>query len=294
MAPRLRPIEGFDTVMSTDSDWERWGQRNPYFGVLTHPKFRRENLTPSTLAEFMATGGSHVDYVLGICRQRIDPTFAPSRILDFGCGVGRVLIPFAARVSEAVGMDIAPSMLAEAQRNADEAGAGNVRLVLSDDRLSTIDGSFDLVHSCIVLQHIEPVRGTALFKLLVERVRLGGIGALHVTFGWTFHAETYGQEPPPPPPPTLGPVGRVRAHLAGLKPTPPAAPPEPIADADPMMAMYYYNLSELMFILQQTGVDRVHTELTDHGGALGAYLFFRRQRPSSSDGSLENIESAKL
>ena len=42
------------------------------------------------------------------------------------------------------------------------------------------------------------------------------------------------------------------------------------------MQMYYYNLSALMFILHLAGAERVHTELTDHGGARGAYLFFQK------------------
>ena len=37
------------------------------------------------------------------------------------------------------------------------------------------------------------------------------------------------------------------------------------------MQMNYYNLSELMFILHSAGVMRVHTELTNHGGPIGAF-----------------------
>jgi hypothetical protein len=41
------------------------------------------------------------------------------------------------------------------------------------------------------------------------------------------------------------------------------------------MQMNFYNLSELFFILHQAGVQQIHTDITDHGGALGAFLFFR-------------------
>ena len=44
-------------------------------------------------------------------------------------------------------------------------------LVRSDDTLSAVEGSFDLVHSCIVLQHIEIPRGRQLFAQLVGKVR---------------------------------------------------------------------------------------------------------------------------
>ena len=45
---------------------------------------------------------------------------------------------------------------------------------------------------------------------------------------------------------------------------------------DPEMQMNYYNVSELMFIMQRAGVQRYHAEFSDHGGALGVFLFFHK------------------
>ncbi|EGJ09961.1 hypothetical protein RBXJA2T_06520 [Rubrivivax benzoatilyticus JA2 = ATCC BAA-35] len=42
------------------------------------------------------------------------------------------------------------------------------------------------------------------------------------------------------------------------------------------MQMNFYNASQLLFILQRAGVGAVYSELTDHGGALGLFLYFRR------------------
>ena len=269
--------------MSTDIEWERWGSQDPYFGVLTNPRFRKEGLTPEAKQEFFASGFAHVDYVVSACRRYIDEAFAPLRVLDFGCGVGRLLIPFAGFASEVVGIDVAPSMLDEARRNCVERGIGNVALVLSDDTLSAAEGQFDLVHSCIVLQHIEVARGRALFARLVDKVRAGGCGAIHVTFGWDVHAGTFGIPPEPPlaPPPLTDALSQAKATVKrlleplGLQQKPAVALPE-VSSPDPEMQMNYYNLSELMFIMQRAGVHRVHTEFTDHGGALGAFLFFQK------------------
>ena len=238
--------------MGTDSEWECWGQRDPYFGVLAHPKFRRDQLDGRRPREFLATGRAHADYVLGTCRRQIDREFAPARILDFGCGVGRVLIPFAAVATEAVGLDISPAMLAEAARNCTEAGVTNVRLLPSDDELSALGGSFDLVHSCIVLQHIEPTRGRAIFKRLVERVVPGGIAALQVTFAWDIHAETFGRPPPEPPPKPPGPLQRVLGPIRGAmrQPLPVPAASE-VPPSDPEMQMHFYDLNDLLFIARQ-------------------------------------------
>ncbi len=258
--------------MSTDHHWESWGAQDPYYGVLTHARFRSAVIDDAARAEFFESGRVHAEQVLNTCRQRVDPGFAPQRVFDFGCGVGRVLIPFAGLVSEAVGMDVSPSMLAEARRNCDAQGITNVQLLPSDDTLSSLSGDFDLVHSCIVLQHIEVDRGKALFRELVKRIRPGGLGALQVTFAWDHFDANFGQPLPPPPPPS-GLRSRLASALRSLSGTPPPPPPP---SPDPEMQMNFYNLSELLYVVQRAGVERLHAEFTDHGGAVGAFLFFRR------------------
>jgi SAM-dependent methyltransferase len=267
--------------MSTDHHWELWGARDPYFGVLTHPKFRTAEITEEAREEFFVGGQVHAAHVLNVCRAHLDAAFNPQRVLDFGCGVGRIAIPFASGAAEVVGVDVSPSMLAEARRNCDARGAPHVRLLPSDDTLSAVDGQFDLVHSCIVLQHIEVPRGRELFRQLVERVRPGGIAAIQVTFGWDVHAATFGLPPPPVPEPPPGPLAGVKAGLRQLiGSTPPSSTPAAdTASADPEMQMNFYNMSELLFIAQQAGTQAMYTELTDHGGALGAFMFFRKAAP---------------
>lgn len=271
--------------MSTDYHWELWGARDPYYGVLTHTRFRTAKINDEARKEFFLSGRMHADHVLTVCRTQLDAGFHPQRVLDFGCGVGRILVPFSSEATEVVGVDISPSMLAEARRNCDGRGLQNVKLVLSDDTLSGVEGKFDLVHSCIVLQHIEVPRGREIFRQLVEKVRPGGIAAIQVTFGWDVHATTFGLPPPPVPEPPPRPLDGVKAGLRQLlgttapSPLPDAAPPS----ADPEMQMNFYNMSELLFIAQRSGAQGIYTELTDHGGAIGAFMFFRRSLQMSSD-----------
>ena len=268
--------------MSTDNDWELWGARDPYFGVLTHERFRKDNLTDGRRQEFLETGRLHAEYVLGLVHQHVLAGFHPRRILDFGCGVGRVLIPFARMAEEAVGVDVSASMRSEAARNCREAGVDNVQLVPSDDGLSALQGQFDLVHSCIVLQHIELARGRTLFSRLVDRIRPGGVGALHVTFGWNAFPDRFGQPPPPAAPPPRSPLRSWLSELRGRLVSAPPLPATQPANQDPEMQMNFYNLSELMFVLREAGTERVHVELTDHGGAYGAFMLFRMPQAASA------------
>ena len=59
--------------------------------------------------------------------RHVDPTFAPSRTLDFGCGVGRVAIPLARRFEHVVGLDVSPGMLTRAAEAAQRQGVGRPR-----------------------------------------------------------------------------------------------------------------------------------------------------------------------
>jgi SAM-dependent methyltransferase len=243
--------------MTTDSAWEEWGRREPYFGVITHPKYRRSHMNEDTKREFFESGGPHVHYVLTTIQGCIDKNFAPRKILDFGCGVGRLLLPFAAMAEEVVGLDVSPSMLQEARRNCEQRGLSNIRLLLSDDCLSTLTDKFDLIHSFIVFQHIPVERGRVIFSRLLQHLRPGGVGAIHLTYSKIHYAPTHGA---PPRPNQSAPV-----IARGATPI----------DVDPEIQMNPYNFNQILFALQCNGVSRFHTEFTDHGGELGVFLFFQ-------------------
>jgi 2-polyprenyl-3-methyl-5-hydroxy-6-metoxy-1,4-benzoquinol methylase len=82
------------------------------------------------------------------------------RVLDVGCGVGRWSSLLAARGAHVTGMDISPTMIAEARRRAAAKGiAERCRFVVQDlaqpEANETCAGEqFDLVLGVTVLQHI--------------------------------------------------------------------------------------------------------------------------------------------
>ena len=159
--------------------WEQFGRVDPYYGVYSTEEFRRENLDEAARERFFASGSEHVAGVLELARRAAGPDFAPSAILDHGCGVGRLVVPFADHAERVVGVDVSPSMLAEARRNCDARGVDGVDLVTAD-RLGTLAPEFDLVHSFIVLQHIPPELGMPIIATLATRLRPGGVGVLHL------------------------------------------------------------------------------------------------------------------
>lgn len=165
-------------MLSTDKAWEKFGRESPYYGVLAEERFNSANISEHR-DDFFESGRAFVVALLG----RYESHFGPlprGRALDHGCGVGRLTLPLAKEFASVVGLDVSPSMLAEAGENARRLGAGNVEFALADDGLSNASGEFDFVNSYITLQHIPVRRGLPIIARLVDKVRPGG--GFHVHF----------------------------------------------------------------------------------------------------------------
>ena len=74
-------------------------------------------------------------------------------VLEIGCGVGRLLAPISRHFTHAIGLDIAPNMLALAKQYPGQAS--NIQLLLiENDMFPVADSSVDYIFSVIVFQHI--------------------------------------------------------------------------------------------------------------------------------------------
>lgn len=75
------------------------------------------------------------------------------RLLDVATGTGFTALAFAPRVAEVVGLDVSEGMLAQARRQAEAAGATNVRFETgAAERMPFADASFDRA-TCRVAPH---------------------------------------------------------------------------------------------------------------------------------------------
>jgi len=177
MSDDLRASHG-----ASDAEWERWGRQDPYRGVLGIDSL---NISEEQKATFLASGVTHINQVLNVAEQYFGAPNWNGRALDFGCGVGRLLVPLRDRFESVVGVDISVSMLQVARENLGEDG--NVTLICGLENLPSAilnaDDGFDFVHTFIVLQHIRPKQGMLLFARLLDLVRPGGLFAIHVTVG---------------------------------------------------------------------------------------------------------------
>lgn len=255
--------------MSTDAEWEKWGKKDPYFAVLTHEKFRSQNLTDEAKIEYFESGRGHIRHVLEVCRRHLDPDFSPKRVLDFGCGTGRLVIPLAEIAEHVLGLDVSDSMLKEALKNCNEYSAKNVSLLKSDDNFSSLDGCFDFIHSFIVFQHIPVDRGRRIFTNLLNHLEEGGICAIQFTYSKAIFGESYGVPPVELPiKKSLKIAKRLVRRLVRLA----------FPRREPGMQMNPYNANELFFLIQSVGIHNLHVEFTDHWGELGLFLYFQKPK----------------
>ncbi len=243
--------------------WDRLA-RDPYYAVINDEAYRGTRLSDGEKDRFDRSGEADVARTLQDIRALIDPDFRPRHALDLGCGTGRLTIPLARVCTDVVGVDISEVMLSEAGRNATERDVTNVRFVATKQYFGDRGPSWpspDFIHSYIVFQHIPPRAGMWITRSLFERLAPAGIGALHYTFARRASSL------------------RRLAHL--LRRTVPGV--NMLANVvkdrrllEPMIPMYEYDLAQIFALLAENHCEIVHVRLTDHGGHLGAMLYFRR------------------
>jgi len=142
----------FSLFKNLAREWEDHGAADPFFGVLSDPAKRGGKWDADA---FFASGQSHVrNLMASLADSGILP--AGGACLDFGCGVGRLTQPFCEYFDPVTGVDVATSMIRRARRF--NAHGSRCRFVVnrSPDLRQFSDATFDLVHSCIVLQHMPP------------------------------------------------------------------------------------------------------------------------------------------
>lgn len=251
--------------LPTDRTWRRYGEKAPYFGVFGQAEFLNKNLDDDRLSFYFTSGEKYVEELFSVVRTGIDPDFAPEKILDFGCGPGRMVIPFSRKAREVYGLDVSEKMLEEARKNCAEVGVKNAVFRLSDDQLSGLsEQKFDLIHSFIVLQHLNTKRGEKLIAKLIDHLAEGGVGALHVTYADSVPGRNilnfFRYKIP-----YLYLMQRVFGFLFFRRPM----------HGYPQMQMNNYDLNRIYRILQDRGVEKVISVFTKHFGYLGISLYFR-------------------
>jgi SAM-dependent methyltransferase len=99
-----------------------------------------------------------------------------TRVLDVGCGIGRWSRRLAQRGAQVTGIDLSPTMIAEARRRADAEGlAGHCQFMTQDLRDLDAGARFDFVLGVTVLQHIlDPEALRSAVTRMTDHLEPGG------------------------------------------------------------------------------------------------------------------------
>jgi SAM-dependent methyltransferase len=238
--------------------WERLGRDDPYYGVYSVDEFRGRELDRGARERFFTSGRDYIDGLLADVQRLVDPGFTPDRALEYGCGVGRLLIPLAQRSRELVGVDVSPSMLAEAAQNCEEFGVSGVTLI-GIEAMGHQKPDFNFVHSALVLQHVPTRDGERILLQLVQLLRPGGVAAIHVPIAAKRHLAVFNAAMKLPLAYNLLNLARGRRW------------------SHPQMQMNVYKVNRLLRVLHDHDVELVHVKLGDvSGGYEACTLIFQR------------------
>ena len=136
----------------------------------------------------------------------------------------------------------------------------NVNFVKSEGNFGKDFGEFDFIQSFIVLQHIKPKIGEAIFLNIVKMLTQNGIGVVHFTYSnlkssaiQKFRLKLYQDFP----------LTYKLRNLILRK------------ENNPLMPIYLYDINRLLNILQENGCHKCLIRFSQHG-AEGAILFFQK------------------
>jgi len=242
--------------LKPDRRWEAFAAREPYYAVFTDPRFRTANRTPHSEREFFDSGELLVDSLFHTIKRKLAPDFNPELVLEYGCGPGRLAIPFARRVGSVTAVDRSPAMLDVAKREAAKQTVVNIAFKPASDFFSE-PRKFDLVNCYHVFQRLRPAAGLALFRKLLGCLGPGGVGAFHFLYRSTTPSIVEWTRLARERLPAINAVANLARHKAR---------------DEPFIPSHTYDIDDVFRILDDVGFVASHVVFERNAEATGAIV----------------------
>jgi len=119
-------------------------------------------------------------------------------VADYGCGIGRVLVPTAAVADKIYGLDVSGEMLTQCAGYTRELGNVALHQVEGNGLIPLPDDSVDLVYSFLVLQHMRYFDAYRMLRESKRILRPGGQvlvtfpNLLHEAYSWGYRVGSRG------------------------------------------------------------------------------------------------------
>ena len=170
-------------------NWNSLAELDPLWTVLSAPDKKFGKWDP---VEFFGTGEKEAGRVLNMCESNQVPIIF-DKMLDFGCGVGRMTRGFSKAFRSCTGVDVSQKMVALAEKyNADRPNCAFV--TNSSPQLPFEDSTFDFVFTTLVLQHL-PTREMILNFIgeFFRVVKVGGAVVFQLPIAVPFRIRIQGR-----------------------------------------------------------------------------------------------------
>jgi ubiquinone/menaquinone biosynthesis C-methylase UbiE len=249
--------------------WHKFGKQDPLWAIITSPDKKGGKWKPD---EFFDSGKTHVNGVMaylnakGIRVQR-------NRVLDFGCGAGRVTQALADHFEEVCGVDIAPSMIKLARKYNCHGARCKYYVNDADDLKLFSSNSFDFVYTIIVLQHMLPAYAMAYIKEFVRVLAPGGILMFQIpSENMLAPANSEPQVQPPQGEEGDGAMQTIKRFLKRLTPRPLLVWYVQIryAERAPRMEMHCVEKDRVLSLLRENGAEVL--DIVDDGASGAGFV----------------------
>jgi ubiquinone/menaquinone biosynthesis C-methylase UbiE len=158
-------------IRKLQRNWNEFGRRDPLWSILTDPAKKGNQWD---LKDFFETGVTEIEGILREVRVLL-PSMPSQSALDFGCGIGRLTQALAMHFDSVAGVDIAPSMIALAEKYNRFQGKVEYHLNFEDKLSMFADQKFDFIYSSIVLQHMNACYIKAYLTEFLRTLKNGGV-----------------------------------------------------------------------------------------------------------------------
>lgn len=258
--------------------WEAFGREDPMWAVLTEPSRKGRRWDPQ---QFLATGEREIDELFGEL-DAFGISVGRDRALDFGCGAGRLTQALADRFDRCEGVDIAASMVAEAERLNRHGDRVRYHVNPVADLTLFAAETFDFVVSYLVLQHMEPRYAKRYIAEFIRVLKVGAVAVFSLPTGRLLAAPLRASSGPPGAPD--------RDHTA----------PSPDDPEAPVMEMHGIGADDVESLLIAAGA-RIERRIPDNraGPGVEGYRYVARRishsvapLPRPALGSLEHAIAA--
>lgn len=246
--------------------------------MLADDRYLASNVDDAAIDAFFASGEAHIAELFTNLFTHLSPRLTIQRVLELGCGPGRLVIPFAQRGAHVTAVDVSPEMLRVAEERALKSGVENVKFQTFDEFLRG-DEQFDVVNAHLVLQRMPPREGMNIIRELARRVADEGVCVLHVPFRVRQSALTASSR-------WLRsriPVVNAAANVLRRKPAHLA-----------LMPTYTYDLDEVFAVLDEERLTQHYCVSAQHGDVDGVVIHSRKKATAAAAVSREEVRDESL